>query len=216
MRPTDRATLPTLIEAVDTFETLLEEQKVWAPAPISTPPLKMHAPRTGVVAVTGTYDWENCCWNCGQREYRRKKCRQPARLYCSRCGQVGRFSRDCPCLPPGPQQAARQPPAAKRTPPAARRTLPLPGKMRTACQENTTSIPEAGNSQEVDTAASPEVRNSTRRPRSSNQGAASPPRVRRSRHRRHHPSGPRGTPYGGWLDVGAIGKPASGATVPHP
>ncbi|KAK4883003.1 hypothetical protein RN001_006322 [Aquatica leii] len=37
------------------------------------------------------------CWRCGRRGHFKNQCRGRFRLFCSRCGKDGVYSRDCPC-----------------------------------------------------------------------------------------------------------------------
>lgn len=50
------------------------------------------------------YNRTAVCWRCGQRGHFKTQCRGQFKLFCSRCGKDGIYSRDCPCPRSGNEQ----------------------------------------------------------------------------------------------------------------
>lgn len=102
-----------LIQEIQEFETLQKEvqtvnmrernAKVYDLHAMSlTPERKTDSKTACLPARQHTEDLrrnEIVCWRCGQNGHLRWKCKNPPRLFCSRCGKQGIPTRDCPCNP---------------------------------------------------------------------------------------------------------------------
>ncbi|XP_036345593.1 uncharacterized protein LOC118754828 isoform X2 [Rhagoletis pomonella] len=80
-------TIEELMELTDEYELLKNEearQSRQAAHSLST--------------ISNRYDARNTCWRCKRRGHQRYHCHYPRRLFCSRCGEDGTLSRNCPYL----------------------------------------------------------------------------------------------------------------------
>ncbi|XP_066585617.1 uncharacterized protein [Prorops nasuta] len=82
-------TLADLIELGQEFEINLDLNKAFSSKSESRKPRSEKA----VATASPAYNSKDCCWNCGQRGHNRKNCKRPRKLFCSRCGKEGVYSR---------------------------------------------------------------------------------------------------------------------------
>jgi len=61
--------------------------------PVSSPP-SISNPRPRRVTFR---DPNVKCFRCGEKGHIRSQCRNPSKIFCSRCGKMDVMSRDCPC-----------------------------------------------------------------------------------------------------------------------
>lgn len=104
----DLSTLPDLVKMGEEYEQIRMEQARFKPPPnpaqtfmpeaaYQFPGRKMY--NTPIASIQPEYNSRECCWRCGQRGHNRKFCQRPAKLFCSRCGKEGVYSKEC-CLRP--------------------------------------------------------------------------------------------------------------------
>lgn len=94
-----------LIRLASEYEMMLVQEKMYKSPPSTiteSENLKPKEIRKNFLAgirnkINSPYVRNECCWRCGQRGHRRIECRNPAKLFCSWCGQLDTINVNCKC-----------------------------------------------------------------------------------------------------------------------
>ncbi|XP_045776096.1 uncharacterized protein LOC123874648 [Maniola jurtina] len=81
----------------ETTRKPMYQRKENTPNPTEKPTgtLKPEDHKTERKQIHANYDPQTCCWKCGKRNHTTRECKNQQVIFCSRCGLMGKLTRDC-------------------------------------------------------------------------------------------------------------------------
>lgn len=91
-----------LVRLADEYERLTNDEKTFQQQEKINQEKKKTTIKLAATTINTPYNRNDCCWRCGQRGHRRMDCRNAMKKFCSYCGKLETWSKDCPCPKPRP------------------------------------------------------------------------------------------------------------------
>ncbi|XP_057334391.1 trichohyalin-like [Microplitis mediator] len=103
IKRTEFTNVPELLQLAGEFEQLVVQESGQSPSSSKPAAGKTNTGKsaTGKTTKPGAaleifeYDWREHCWRCRQKGHRQPQCTNPRVKFCSRCGKMGTWTRDC-------------------------------------------------------------------------------------------------------------------------
>lgn len=103
IRRNDIQDVNDLVKLADEYERLVQDEKeAQQQEKLNQDKREKTTIYLAATSVNIPYNRNECCWRCGHRGHLRTECRNVLKKFCSHCGKLGTWSRDCQC--PGARQ----------------------------------------------------------------------------------------------------------------